>query len=351
MRLIVTMMLLIMSGWANECKPDDQNRTTECIKKNFASLHEQTETLKKNHEDIRDGLGQLKEALKNTEKDYDGFSKKIESIESNETVKVNIKEDKATLQQLSFSVNNMLPDNSLEIFDTSLILGVQLQPSYNDSNENEGFNHSTLYAKINIDTRFGDRLKKQGYVPCKLFSLLPSNYGIDLEFLGTPVENNATAASVTSTPASFSDVSNTFQTTVYGSWNIYNYGHGSEIGLLVQGGFMTRDKKDQYENTINKYYGFGAEYVYSDLISTVYKPGTKSYNKRYPKAKISVVRRKYNYFAGEEDTWRNVLDFEYKIGVFLLGFNANMGGKQDTMYLKFGLVKSPGDIIDFFTTK
>jgi len=352
MRLIAAMMLVLVSGWANECKPDDQNRTIECIQKNSASLHEKTDTLKKNHTNIRDDLSKLKEELKNTEKDYDGFSKKIESIESNETVRIKINDDKATLQQLSFSVNNMLSDGSPDLFDTSLILGVQLQPSYNNSNENEGFNHSTLYAKLNIDYRADEKCKCADNWFCNAGYILPSNYGMDLEYLGTPVEHNVTdPASATSTPTSFNDVSNTFQTTVYASCNIYRFTTGSELGLLAQGGLMTRDKKDQYENTINKYYGFGAEYVYSDLLLPNYKPDNKSYNKRYPKAKISLVRRKYDYFAGEEDTWRTILDFEYKIGVLMLGFNANTGEKQDTMYLKFGLVKSYGEIVDFFTTK
>lgn len=229
-------------------------------------------------------------------------------------------------------VEKVKDSNTSDLFKTSLILGVQLQPSYNSNNENEGFKKSTLYAKVNIDNRFS---------PKNNLFFLPSNYGMDLEYLGTPVEKNVTTPSA---PTSFNDVSKTFQAIAYASVNLVTISEGSQIGLLGQYGLMTRDIKDQNENTINGHFGVGLEYVYSDL-------SKESYNKQYPIGKFSIVRRKYDFFAGKEGAWRTVADFEYKRGIYLIGFNANMGDREDTMFLKFGIVKALEEVGAFFFPK
>lgn len=341
MYIIMIIMLVVLSGWA-----DCEENNGKCIQKELDVLHNRTMDIVDDHDSIEKNISTLPEQIQKVKEAYEAFSKKYKTTASQT---LTVENDIATLKQhLLLNQNILKNETSSDIFDTSLVLGVQLQPSYNNNNENEGFNHSTFYAKINIDNRF----EQNNNIEKLYFSFPPSNYGIDLEYLGTPVEHNATApVSITSAPKNFNDVSKTFQGMVYTSLPFYNFNQASQIGLLGQYGFMTRDLKDQNENTINTYWAVGLEYVYSDLLSPSLKPGSTIYNKRYPKAKFNFVRRQYDFFAGRQDTYRTVMDFEYKVGAFLLGFNANIGGEESTMYLKFGIVKSMDDIASFFFTK
>lgn len=351
---IVISTFVIAVSVVKACTLDDGNVTEACIKELSTQMGTSLKALEGNATVQRDGLYEFVNEADALGKKYTQLLMKIEASKMSETeiskYQTQVKSYQEQTTQIERTVQNMLVSGDpAELFDINLILGVQLQPSYDSNGTSKGFNHSTLYAKINIDSRFGDGLGRNGNKSgWTLFSMY--NFGIDLEYLGTPVENNET--SVTAQPTGFNDVSNTFQTIVYGGTGLYHVRAGSDISLLAQVGGMSRDKKDQNENTINKFYGGGIEYVYSDLITKTYYPSDSTlYNKRYPKAKISLVYRRYDFFAGAEDVDRAVMDFEYKIGTLLVGFNANVAGVNDTLYLKFGFVKSVDDLVAFFTTK
>ena len=348
-RIIVLIVFSVIALYA-ECNLKDDNvtefnQTQACIK----MFQEEGTKYKTDIKADRKLLIKLRTDIRSSKRQSETLKDKL--ADRNDTNTTQLQDIKQLYLDFATMENNLTDMLSLgetpELFDINLILGVQLQPTYDDNGSTKGFTHSTLYAKINIDARFGTKntLSTAGW-------LGPCSAGIDLEYLGTPIDTNSTDnVNITNKPKSFNDVTNTFQATIYGSFDLYHLGNGSDIGLITQIGGLSRDEKDVKENnTLNHFVSGGLEYVYSDLITKTYLPkDSYLYNKKYPKAKFQLLYRYYNAHGKNKKFRAGISDFEYKYDSFLFGFNGTFGTKtNDTMYLKFGFVKSADDFLEFF---
>ncbi|HHB52727.1 MAG TPA: hypothetical protein ENK75_06815 [Saprospiraceae bacterium] len=255
--------------------------------------------------------------------------------------------------------------NTSPIWDSSLFVGIQILPKYDNDGNNKGLEDTRFFVKFNMDSRWvgrdfnrshfiGDNPSKDRtfLTPLKDYKNFVWNAGIDIELLGTEVSdyNASEHNKSTGLPDSFSRVSNTLQAIAYfqfvpaSGW--FNNSKYSDLGIILQAGALTREQKDTDEGAINGFLGGGLQYTYFDELSIVKFKDNESneneinsyYKKTYPAATFLFAYRKYNHYAGRTDVSRYVAEAElqmFKKKNLYTSINTNFGEGPSSINLKF----------------
>ena len=244
---------------------------------------------------------------------------------------------------LSFGVaesNEDTPSNSL--FINAFDVGVQILPNYNEDGQNEGFDRTRMYANINIDARWKNRINRKEAI---------HNLGIDIKFLGTANDSNQSLSSLV--PSSFDNVSDTVDISFYYQYipsftiltkskNLY-----SEIGIITHAGIRSRKAISLSNDTVNYYGDIGIKYSYFQ--DNPYSDVGISEN--LPDFYMGAYIREYSDYNGFNNTERYIFDFKYKVSseynVFI-GAEANLGEEEDEIYLTLTLRNDFLKLFDLF---
>ncbi len=246
----------------------------------------------------------------------------------------------------AMDVNDTIGTNKEDekgLWHSTLDIGLQILPDYNENGENQGFNKSRMFANINFDSRWIDDNASFFYL---------TNVGIDMKLLGTANNDVNRTASI---PSSFNNISDTLDLSIYYQFvpNLKWFKIGntrnifSEIGFITHFGIRSRKEKSINNDTVDTYadigvkYSFFRENPYSD---------NKGMAKGLPDFYIGGYYRQYSDYNGFNST-RYIIDFKYKVlphSNFFLGAEANLGDKDDELYLTLTFRNDIEKLFSFF---
>lgn len=253
-----------------------------------------------------------------------------------------IKSTDETTEKFTIVINGT-KEKKKKIWNSSLYLGVQFLPDYDESGNNNGLDKTREYAVLNLDSRWkikrnGEEKGRVGYIYNTL------NTGLEVKMLGTAVARDDEGTSSTSTK--FNDVSNTIDSSLYLQLAPFEIAAGSEIGVIFRGGIITRDKKAANDGILDDYHKIGLRYTYIEGVPDDHKGVYENTFTGY--FDISYARFS-DYADGEID--RLVIDSQYRLIAdtnWFIGFNANIGPGQDEFYLTTSIMASIKQIKDAF---
>lgn len=234
----------------------------------------------------------------------------------------------------------------------SFFVGVNLMPEYNEQGQNEGFQETNFFGKLDIDLR-GNAFKIAGA------KFAPFHIGVSLEFRSEnvfdcelanqqldPMEEARDCAKDISDLSSirFNDISNTVNTSAYGLLNIWqSKNQGAEIGINTRIGMQSRNKLKENGDSINQYHHVGIRWTGSDPFwNEVPGINSKKGANALPKFYIETNYAEYEEFAGLGKSYRNVTRSAYrpyKDKPLYIGIDINGGEGPDdiAVFLSYGL--------------
>jgi len=230
-----------------------------------------------------------------------------------------------------------------ELWHSSLFMGVQVLPQYDENNSNRGFEQIQFYANLNLDARWVDLTDNlaDGII----------NMGLDVKLLGTPVsrkENNQTIAN-----ADFNDVAHTLDTSIYYGYVPQKWRFGlarglfSELAFETRAGVKVREKKEKNENISTGFAGIGLKYAF--FRSNPYSQSGIS--KRLPDGYLSLQPQWHSQYNNKDNAIRFIAEFQYKIvneHAWYVGLHSNLGKGADEIYLTLSIKNGMNYFLNLF---
>lgn len=248
---------------------------------------------------------------------------------------------------------------------SSLGLGAQFLPNYNDEGKSEGLKEQRFFAELSLDSRFSDRW----------------HGGVKLLTLGTPVVRDPNAQSNPDVvPKKFDDVADTIVAAPYAYWA---YWHWPEIGdrrtdaqkseeekaaaagladgnknfvhnfgPITRLGVLSRETLGNNRDSVSWFYQLGFQYTYEPYhIQTGKGSAPSGYWNGLPRGFISVAAARYEDYAQLGRQTRIVVDSGFRVPLttrLYAGFRGNFGKGPDDMALVVAFYFSPDKLLSLF---
>ncbi len=241
-----------------------------------------------------------------------------------------------------------------------LEVGVSLMPEYDEAGNNKGFKESNFFGVLRLNNRV-----EEGFIHDNVVFY----QGLEVAFYSAPIacvkdpssgdpasddpsSGDCTKPNLNVSDLKFRDISNTVNASVYLSFLYTDPPKigGWEIGPVLRGGVLNREKKGADGDSVAKFYNFGLEMRLNDFAT--FESDSK-YHNGLPKFILNLSMGRNEDFAGTGiKTDRQLASFNYRLfdnqPVFV-GLIVDGGKGPDTIALNLSYGLKASSLFGLFT--